>query len=163
MFVITFKQVLGAGTGGTIAGVSRFLKARLPHLQVVLVDPVGSGLYHKVKHNVFYSAQEAEGTRRRHQVDSIVEGVGINRLTANFNEALRRVFGQKCIDDAIRVTDEEAVEMSRYVMREDGLFVGSSSAVNLVGAVRVAKKLGPGHRVVTMLCDSGQRHLTKFW
>ncbi|RIA79016.1 tryptophan synthase beta subunit-like PLP-dependent enzyme, partial [Glomus cerebriforme] len=73
--------VTGAGTGGTIAGISRFLKPLIPDLKVILVDPPGSGLYHKVKHNVMYSPYEAEGTRTRHQVDTIIEGVGLNRMT----------------------------------------------------------------------------------
>nr|CAG8453855.1 5246_t:CDS:2 [Entrophospora candida] len=143
--------VAGAGTGGTIAGISSYLKQLIPNLKVLLVDPPGSGLYHKVKHNVMYSSYEAEGTRRRHQVDTIVEGVGLNRMTQNFNMA------HGLIDDAIQVTDEEAVLMARYLVKEEGLFVGSSSAINCVGCVRVARKLGPGHRIVTILCDSGQR------
>ncbi|CAG8524422.1 4314_t:CDS:2 [Funneliformis mosseae] len=104
-----------------------------------------------------YSPCEAEGTRKRHQVDTVVEGVGLNRITKNFN------MSTGMIDDAIRVTDEEAVSMAMYLVKEEGLFVGSSSAINCVGCVRVARQLGPGHRIVTLLCDSGQRHLTKFW
>ncbi|CAG8755662.1 8284_t:CDS:2, partial [Acaulospora morrowiae] len=122
--------VSGAGTGGTIAGVSRYLKPLIPNLKVFLVDPPGSGLYNKIKHNVMYSPLEAEGTRRRHQVDTVVEGVGLNRATENFNLSIG------LIDDAILVTDEEAVAMARYLVREEGLFVGSSSAVNCVGCVR---------------------------
>lgn len=67
------------------------------------------------------------------------------------------------VDDAVRVSDEESVDMSRYLLREEGLFVGSSSAVNVCGAVKVAERLGPGHVVVTILCDGGARHLSKFW
>lgn len=81
--------------------------------------------------------------------------MGIDRLTENFLCAK--------IDDAFLVTDQEIVEMSRFLLREEGLFVGSSSALNCVAAVRAARKLGAGHTVVTILCDSGQRHLTKFW
>ncbi|KAK9765000.1 Cysteine synthase 2 [Basidiobolus ranarum] len=151
--------IAGAGTGGTIAGITRYLKPRIPDLLVVLSDPQGSGLYNKVKHNTFYSHLEAEGTRKRHQVDTVVEGVGINRLTQNFN----MINGNSWVDDAISVTDQETVSMSRYLVNKDGLFIGSSSAVNCVAAVRMARKLGPGHTIVTILCDSGQRHLTKFW
>ncbi|KAG8769202.1 Cysteine synthase 2, partial [Serendipita sp. 398] len=106
-----------------------------------------------------YDPKESEGRKRRHQVDTIVEGIGINRLTRNFQQAL------PVIDDAIRVTDEEAVSMSRYLVKHDGLFLGSSSACNLVAAVKVAKTLAPftGKRVVTILCDSGSRHYSKFW
>ncbi|KAF9182257.1 hypothetical protein BGZ51_004842 [Haplosporangium sp. Z 767] len=149
--------VMGAGTGGTLAGVTKYLKTLLPDLRAYLVDPQGSGLFNKVKYNIMYSPTEKEGKRKRHQVDTVVEGVGINRLTRNF--ALSEGF----IDDAIRVTDQEAVDMARYLVHNDGLFIGSSSAINCVGAVRIARELGPGHTIVTLLCDSGQRHLTKFW
>ncbi|CDH53002.1 cysteine synthase 2 [Lichtheimia corymbifera JMRC:FSU:9682] len=149
--------VLGAGTGGTLSGLAMYLKPRISKLKVFLADPLGSGLFNKVKYNVMYAPQEQEGTRKRHQVDTVVEGIGINRLTYNFN------MGRRLVDDAFRVSDEEAVKMSRFLVREDGLFLGSSSAVNCVAAVRVARKLGPGHVIVTLLNDSGQRHLTKFW
>ncbi|KAI8083417.1 tryptophan synthase beta subunit-like PLP-dependent enzyme [Thamnidium elegans] len=149
--------VLGAGTGGTLSGITCYLKERVNNLKVFLADPQGSGLFNKVKYNVMYSPTEQEGNRRRHQVDTVVEGIGINRLTQNFEK------GRRYIDDAFRVTDEEAIKMSRYLVREDGLFVGSSSAVNCVAAYRTAKQLGPGHVIVTLLNDSGQRHLTKFW
>ncbi|OAQ28021.1 PALP-domain-containing protein [Linnemannia elongata AG-77] len=149
--------VMGAGTGGTLAGVTKYLKALLPDLRAYLVDPQGSGLFNKVKYNIMYSPTEKEGKRKRHQVDTVVEGVGINRLTRNF------AMSEGYIDDAIRVTDQEAVDMARYLVNQEGLFIGSSSAVNCVGAVRIARELGPGHTIVTLLCDSGQRHLTKFW
>ncbi|KAI3324844.1 cysteine synthase-like protein [Xylariaceae sp. AK1471] len=151
--------VAGAGTGGTIAGVARCLKedAKLPGVRVVLADPQGSGLYNKIRHGVMYSATEKEGTRRRQQVDSIVEGVGINRVTENFEA------GRDLLDDAVRVTDEQACKMARWLVEHDGIFVGSSSAVNCVAAVITAMSLPKGSRVVTLLCDSGTRHLSKLW
>lgn len=151
--------VSGAGTGGTIAGVGRFLKSQDKDIQVVLADPEGSGLYNKIKFGVMFDAKESEGTKRRHQVDTVVEGIGINRLTKNFEMALG------FIDDAIRVTDKEAVSMARYLVKHDGLFLGSSSACNLVACVRIAKKLGKdsGKVIATILCDSGARHYSKFW
>ncbi|KAG0243456.1 hypothetical protein BGX31_010649 [Mortierella sp. GBA43] len=149
--------VMGAGTGGTLAGVAKYLKALLPNIRTYLADPQGSGLFNKVKYNVMYSSTEKEGKRKRHQVDTVVEGVGINRLTRNF------AMSEGFIDDAIRVTDQEAIDMARYLVHKEGLFIGSSSAVNCVAAVRIARELGPGHTIVTLLCDSGQRHLTKFW
>ncbi|KAI9143463.1 pyridoxal-5'-phosphate-dependent enzyme, beta family protein [Paraphysoderma sedebokerense] len=162
--------VMGAGTGGTIAGVTRYLKERLPNVKAILCDPPGSGLYHKVKHNIFYAPTEAEGTRRRHQIDTIIEGIGINRLTSNFERvcspapsSVSNNSRYSYIDDAIRVTDEEAVKMSRFLLLNDGIFIGSSSAVNCVAAVKVAKKMGEGKRIVTILCDGGVRHLGKFW
>ncbi|KAG0292183.1 hypothetical protein BGZ98_002684 [Dissophora globulifera] len=150
-------MVMGAGTGGTLAGVSKYLKSRLPDLRTYLADPQGSGLFNKVKYNIMYSPTEKEGHRKRHQVDTVVEGVGINRLTRNF------AMSEGYVDDAIRVTDQEAVDMARYLVQQEGLFIGSSSAVNCVAAVRIARELGPGHTIVTLLCDSGHRHLTKFW
>ncbi|KAI1187669.1 cysteine synthase-like protein [Nemania serpens] len=151
--------VAGAGTGGTIAGVARCLKgdAGIPGVRVVLADPQGSGLYNKVRHGVMYSPTEKEGTRRRQQVDSIVEGVGINRVTENFEA------GRDLIDDAVRVTDDQVCQMARWLVEHDGIFVGSSSAVNCVAAVVTAMRLPEGSRVVTILCDSGTRHLSKLW
>ena len=165
--------VAGAGTGGTIAGVARFLKPKLPNLRIVLADPQGSGLFNRIKNGVMFDTLEREGTRRRSQVDTIVEGIGLNRVTANFEA------GRELIDDAIKVNDEEAMTMARWLAEKDGIFVGSSSAVNCkldlevvkyiplinegVAAARLARLMGPGHRIVTILCDSGTRHLSKFW
>ena len=135
---------------------------------MVLADPQGSGLYNSIKYGVMYSSTEKEGTRRRHQVDSLIEGIGLNRLTKNFEK------GQPRIREAVKVTDAMAVGMGRWLIKNDGnsyyyevlmagLFVGSSSCVNLCAAVHVARQLGPGHRIVTILCDSGARHLSKFY
>jgi cysteine synthase A len=104
-----------------------------------------------------YSPTEKEGTRRRSQVDSIVEGVGINRITQNLDE------GRDLIDDAVKVTDEQACRMARWLVQKDGLFIGSSSAVNCVAAVQAASMVKEGETVVTVLCDPGTRHLSKFY
>lgn len=149
--------VAGAGTGGTISGVALALKPLLPALKIILADPQGSGLYNKIKYGVLFSSTEAEGTRRRHQVDSIVEGIGINRLTANFSA------GMNLIDDVVKVSDVQAMRMAKWLVEKDGLFVGASSAVNCVAATKVAKGVEKGSRVVTILCDSGSRHLSRFW
>ncbi|EJF65014.1 PALP-domain-containing protein [Dichomitus squalens LYAD-421 SS1] len=151
--------VAGAGTGGTLAGIGQYLKNKKENIIVALADPEGSGLFNKVKYGVMFDRKEAEGTKRRHQVDTVVEGIGINRLTHNFELAL------PIVDDAFRVTDEEAVAMSRYLVHHDGLFLGSSSACNLIACIRLVKKLGWNNdeRVVTILCDSGSRHYSKFW
>ncbi|KAI1488006.1 pyridoxal-phosphate dependent enzyme [Biscogniauxia mediterranea] len=153
--------VAGAGTGGTIAGVARYLKEESglgpDGVKVVLADPQGSGLYNRVRHGVMYSSTEREGTRRRQQVDTIVEGIGINRITENFEA------GRDLVDDAVRVSDAQACRMARWLVEHDGIFVGSSSAVNCVAAVVTALTLPPGSQVVTILCDSGTRHLSKFW
>ncbi|KAG7005946.1 cysteine synthase [Physcia stellaris] len=101
--------VAGAGTGGTIAGVATYLKGEMGvgGVKIVLADPQGSGLYNKITNGVMFNATEREGTRRRHQVDTIVEGIGINRVTANFE------VGRELIDDAIKVTDSQALAMAR--------------------------------------------------
>ncbi|KIK09826.1 hypothetical protein K443DRAFT_433 [Laccaria amethystina LaAM-08-1] len=150
--------VSGAGTGGTVAGVGQYLKSANENIRVAIADPEGSGLYNKVvKHGVMFDRKESEGTKRRHQVDTVVEGIGINRLTNNLELAL------PILDDAFRITDAEAVSMSRYLVKNDGLFLGSSSACNLVACVKLVKKMGwkDGKTVVTILCDSGNRHYSK--
>ncbi|KAH9318391.1 hypothetical protein KI387_020160, partial [Taxus chinensis] len=142
--------VAAAGTGGTLAGISHFLKDKNSDIKCFLIDPPGSGLFNKVTRGVMYTHEEAEGKRLKNPFDTITEGIGINRLTQNFQMAR--------LDGAFQGTDMEAVEMSRILLKNDGLFVGSSSAMNCVGAVRVARLLGPGHTIVTILCDSGMRH-----
>jgi len=167
--------VAGAGTGGTITGVALYLRdpSRLPDCRIILADPQGSGLYNRIEHGVMFSTTEREGTRRRQQVDTIVEGIGINRITANFEA------GRECVDGAVKVTDEQAMRMARWLVEKDGIFAGSSSAVNVWAAVKVAldlkkeedeKRVRVGvartlkrKTVVTILCDSGTRHLSKFW
>ena len=116
--------VAGAGTGGTISGVAMYLKQYLPDVRIVLADPQGSGLYNRIKHGVMFHAKEREGTRRRDQVDTVVEGIGLTRSTANFE------VGRELIDDAVRVTDDQARAMARWLVEKDGIFIGSSSAVN---------------------------------
>ncbi|KJA20032.1 hypothetical protein HYPSUDRAFT_43642 [Hypholoma sublateritium FD-334 SS-4] len=151
--------IAGAGTGGTVAGVGQYLKSMNQGVFVAIADPEGSGLYNKVKHGVMFDRREAEGTKRRHQVDTVVEGIGINRLTHNIELAL------PILDDAFRITDAEAVAMSRYLVKHDGLFLGSSSACNLMACVKLAKQKDwrDGQQIVTILCDSGTRHYSKLW
>lgn len=160
--------VAGAGTGGTLCGAGAYLKQAALEEEgragplVVLADPQGSGLFNRVTRGVMFSLTEREGRRRRHQVDTVVEGVGINRLTANW----LRGEEMRVVDGATRVSDDAAARMARHLVQADGLFVGSSSAVNCVGAVRTARLLQhEGTRrpvVVTVLSDSGVRHLSKF-
>lgn len=147
----------GSGTGGTIAGVSKYLKEKLPNLKIILADPQGSGLANRVNFGVMYDSVEKEGTRRRHQVDTIVEGIGLNRLTWNFKQA------EPFINEAIKVTDDQVLKMAKFLCINDGLFWGSSSAINCVAAVKTAFKYGPGQKIVIVACDSGDRHLSKLW
>ncbi|AET41180.1 putative cysteine synthase Ecym_7351 [Eremothecium cymbalariae DBVPG len=150
--------VAGCGTGGTIAGVSRYLKEKLGNrVKTVLADPQGSGFYNRIKFGVMYDQVEKEGSRRRHQVDTIVEGIGLNRITKNFQR------GERYIDDAVRVTDEQAIKMAKYLSVNDGLFIGSSTAINAVAAAKIAQEMKPGSVIVLIACDSGARHVSKFW
>ncbi len=136
--------VAAAGTGGTLAGTGRALKAHDPAIRVVLCDPYGSALYNFVKNGKL----EPEG-------DSSAEGIGIKRLTANFKGAP--------VDDAVRVDDRTMVEMAHWLLRESGLFVGGSAALNVVGAARYAATLPAGSRVVTILCDGGDRYRSRIY
>ncbi len=149
--------ITGSGTGGTIAGCSHYLKEKNPGLNVVLADPQGSGLHNRVKYGVMYDSVEKEGTRRRHQIDTIIEGIGLTRLTYNFKHA------ESYIDGSERVTDSQAIKMARFLSSNDGLFLGSSSSVNAVAATRVALRAEKGSQIVIIACDSGTRHLSKFW
>ena len=153
--------VMSSGTGGTISGVGRYLKSHdcNPYCKVVLVDPPGSALYSKIKYGVAYASQQSERTLRRHRYDTLAEGIGLDRVTANFSMGCDAAV----IDDAIRVSDQEAVDMAHWLLREEGLFVGSSSAMNVVGAVRVAASLPANSHTVTIVCDGGQRHASRFW
>ena len=132
------------GTGGTLAGVSLALKAQKPGVRIVLADPEGSALYGWVKSNDF----TVTGS-------SITEGIGQSRVTDNLKDV--------SIDDAERVPDAEALEQVFDLLQHEGLSVGGSSGLNVAAAVRVAKAMGPGHTVVTILCDGGARYQSKLF
>ena len=151
--------VMSSGTGGTISGMATYLKEqnRRKGVEIVLVDPPGSSLYHKVEHGIAFADEQRERYLRKHRYDTLAEGIGLDRITRNFSSGL------DCIDRAIRVTDQEAVDMAHWILRTEGLWIGSSSAMNLVGAIRTALALPEGSSVVTIVCDGGQRHSTRFW
>jgi len=136
--------VTAAGTGGTLAGVSLGLKAINPNIRIVLADPMGSALYNYYKHGVL----KAEGS-------SITEGIGQGRITANLEGAV--------IDDAYQIGDDEAVRIVFGLLEHEGLCLGGSSGINVAGAIRLAKELGPGHTIVTILCDYGTRYQSKLF
>ncbi len=136
--------VMSAGTGGTIGGVTQYLKEKNPQIATYLIDPTGSGLYSFVTTGQF----KAEGS-------SITEGIGINRETANFHRSR--------LDGAFRGTDQEVIEMAQYLLKREGLFVGSSAALNVVGAMRLAQKLGKNKTIVTILCDGGSRYQSRMF
>jgi cysteine synthase len=137
--------VCATGTGGTLGGVARYLKQQKPGLRTVLADPPGSALYQWVKTGVLKS----EGS------SAVTEGIGIGRVTANLEGAP--------IDDAVRIEDPEIVRTTYALLHREGLFLGSTSGTNVAAAVRVARELGPGHTVVTILCDGGQKYLSRFY
>ena len=132
------------GTGGTLAGVSLALKERNPNVRIVLADPLGSGLYGWVKNGDL----SIEGS-------SITEGIGQSRVPDNLAGV--------AIDDAESIPDAEAVEQIFDVLIHEGLSVGTSSGINIAAAIRVAKAMGPGHTVVTILCDGGSRYQSKLF
>jgi len=135
--------VSAAGTGGTIGGVSRFLKEKNSNTQVVVADPAGSGVHDYFKTGDF----TGEGS-------SVTEGIGIKRLTANLAQAI--------VDDALRIDDQTMIDMLFHVAKNDGLFLGTSSALNLAGALRVGLRYrGSGKNIVTFLCDHGSRYASK--
>jgi cysteine synthase A len=133
------------GTGGTLAGISRALKERSKDVQIVLADPFGSALYNWV----------TTGTADMTPGPSITEGIGNSRITDNLADTE--------IDSAIQVPDQDMVDMVYRMLEKDGWFFGSSTGINLCGAVEVAKRLGPGHKIVTMLCDDGSKYMSRLF
>ena len=114
-------------------------------MRIVLIDPPGSSLYHYIK----------DGTLRSDGGSSITEGIGTGRVTANLADAP--------IDDAMRVEDAETMHFVYRLLREDGLLLGSTAGINVAGAVRVAKQLGPGHTIVTILCAGGAKYQSRLF
>ncbi len=132
------------GTGGTLSGTGLFLKEKNKNIKIALSDPFGSGLY-----NYYQNGEmKAEG-------NSITEGIGQGRVTKNL---------ENCpIDLSFRISDNKALTFIFDLLKDEGLFLGGSSGINVAGAIEIAKELGPGHTIVTILCDSGQRYQSKIW
>ena len=137
--------VCSVGTGGTLAGVSQYLKEQNPGVELVLSDCMGSALYNYVTNG---EAVMSPGP-------SITEGIGNSRVTENLSGAT--------IDWALQVTDQDMVDMVYRLLRNEGWFLGSSTGINVCGAVAVARKLGPGHTVVTVLCDGGGKYQSRLF
>jgi cysteine synthase len=136
--------VSAVGSGGTLAGVGMALKERDPKIKIALADPMGAALYSWYTEGVLKS----EGS-------SITEGIGQGRITANLEGAP--------VDFAYQITDEEAVAIVFDLAEHEGLLLGGSSGINIAGAIRLARELGPGHTVVTILCDSGVRYASRLF
>jgi len=136
--------ICSVGTGGTLAGIARALKARRPGVVIGLADPTGSALYNYYVHGEL----KAEGS-------SITEGIGNSRITDNLEGTP--------IDRAYRIPDEESIPLVYDLIRREGLSLGGSTGVNVAGAVRLARELGPGHVIVTILCDGAMRYRARLF
>lgn len=136
--------VSATGTGGTYAGSALFFKEQNPNIKCVVADPMGSGLYSYVKTGKI----KPEG-------NSLTEGIGNSRITANMEMVP--------IDDAIQVNDREALRVVYQLLYRDGLFMGGSVGINVGAAIAVAKEMGPGHTIVTVLCDGGARYQSRLY
>ncbi|PCJ41303.1 MAG: cysteine synthase A [Alphaproteobacteria bacterium] len=132
------------GTGGSLGGISLALKERNQDVKIVLADPMGSALYNFYKHGEL----KAEG-------GSITEGIGQGRITKNLEDVV--------IDDAIQIPDDEALTVIFDLLKHEGLCLGGSSGINVAAAIRLAKEMGPGHTIVTLLCDYGTRYMSKIF
>jgi len=137
--------VAATGTGGTLAGISRYLKGQRGNIRIILADPMGSALYHWVE----------DGEARMSKGPSITEGIGNSRVTEN-------LAGTE-IDAAVQVTDQDMVDMVYRQMHQEGWFFGSSTGINLCAAVAAARQMGPGHTIVTVLCDGGGRYQSRLF
>ncbi|MDE2603764.1 MAG: cysteine synthase A [Bradyrhizobium sp.] len=137
--------ICAVGTGGTLAGASRFLKEKRKDIVIGCADPCGAGMYEWFKN----------GTAKTTPGGSITEGIGLNRVTAIIETAK--------VDEAYLIPDEEAVPVIFELLQHEGLCLGGSTGINVAGAVRLARRLGPGHTIVTMLCDSGNRYQSKLF
>ncbi len=132
------------GSGGTLGGVSIGLKAKRKDIQIGLADPPGAALY-----SYYTTGQlKAEGS-------SITEGIGQGRITKNLEGVV--------VDHAWQIPDDEAVRICFQLLEEEGLCVGASTGVNVAGAIRLAREMGPGHTIVTVLCDYGTRYQSKLF
>lgn len=137
--------ICSVGSGGTLAGVSMYLKEKKPGITIGVADPRGAAMYNYFDHG---EVKSTEG-------GSITEGIGLGRITA--------IVEQMKVDKAYLIPDEEAVPIVFELTEHEGLCLGGSSGVNIAGAIRLAKDLGPGHTIVTMLCDSGGRYQSKLF
>ncbi|MBT3399705.1 MAG: cysteine synthase A [Rhodospirillaceae bacterium] len=136
--------ICAVGTGGTLAGVGMYLKSRNPDVKIGLADPMGAAIYN------FYANGELKS-----EGSSITEGIGQGRITANLEGAP--------VDFPFQIPDEEALPIMYNLIREEGLSVGTSSGINVAGAIRLGKELGPGHTIVTVLCDGSHRYASKIF
>ena len=136
--------VCAVGTGGTLSGVSIGLKEKNKNIKIALSDPMGSSMYSYIKYN------KLENTG-----NSITEGIGTGRITKNFEKAI--------IDEAFQINDNEALNLIYDLIEKQKIILGGSSGINIAGAIKLAKKMGPGKTIVTILCDHGKRYASKIF
>ena len=136
--------ICSIGTGGTVAGVSMYLKEKNPDVQIAIADPLGASMFS------YYSTGELKG-----EGDSIAEGIGQGRITGNLEGVV--------VDMPFQIPDAEALPYIFDLLKHEGLCLGGSSAINIAGAVRMAREMGPGHTIVTILCDYGDRYQSKLF
>jgi cysteine synthase A len=136
--------VCAVGTGGTLSGVSIGLKSKNKNIKIALSDPMGSSLYSYIKFNKLENIG-----------NSITEGIGTGRITKNFEKAL--------VDDAFQVNDTEALNIVYNLIEDQNITLGGSSGINIAGAIKLAQQMGPGHNIVTILCDHGKRYASKIF
>ena len=136
--------ICAVGTGGTLAGVSLGLKEKDKNIKIALSDPMGSSLYSYISH------KKLENTG-----NSITEGIGTGRITKNFEKAQ--------VDEAFQVNDTEALNIVFDLIKSQKIILGGSSGINIMGAIKLAKKMGPGKNIVTILCDHGKRYASKIF
>ena len=136
--------VCAVGTGGTLSGVSIGLKEKNKNIKIALSDPMGSSMYSYIKYN------KLENTG-----NSITEGIGTGRITKNFEKAI--------IDEAFQINDNEALNLIYDLIEKQKIMLGGSSGINIAGAIKLAKKMGPGKTIVTILCDHGKRYASKIF
>ena len=138
--------VSAIGTGGTLAGTSIYLKQQNPEITVALADPYGAKMY------AWFTRGELETDV---EGGSVTQGIGQGRVTGNVAGSI--------VDRAYRIPDEEAIAVIDELADREGIVLGGSAGVNIAGAVRLAKELGPGHTIVTILCDHGSRYQSQLW
>ena len=164
--------VVACGTGGTLAGITGYLKEQDRNIQCYLADPHGSALFDYVSHRDDDGTKDEEGGSRckqehvggetvtfipRDTGNSVTEGIGIGRVTKNFAASYAD------IDGAFKIHDKDAIEMAYFLKEKEGVYVGPSAALNVVAAVKLAQKMGKGNTIVTVLCDGGARYKSKLY
>ena len=136
--------ICAIGTGGTISGISAFLKEKNKNIKIGLADPMGSAMYNFYKNNTLIS-----------KGSSISEGIGQGRITKNLENVV--------IDECFQISDSEALNIVFRMIQEEGLILGGSSGINIMGAIKMGKKIGPNKKIVTILCDYGTKYASKIF